>query len=75
MELKNWYLLEMMAGCCKVDIDVNKPRESRLAVAYECDRQGKVPEAIEAMTGVPLHEYDSMQLTVLSMILSPGRVL
>jgi len=24
----------------------------------KCDKLGKVPEAIEAMTGVPLHLYD-----------------
>lgn len=66
MELKNWYLLEMMARYHNVDIDPEKPRESRLAVAFECDRHGKIPEAIEAMTGIPLPEYDSMQLLVLS---------
>ena len=56
----------MMARACHVEIDPKKPRESRLAVAYNLDGQGKVPEAIEAMSGIPLHEYDSMELFVLS---------
>ncbi len=67
MKLKNWHLLEMMGEYYNVDIDSENPRDSRLAVALECDRHEKVPEAIEAMTGIPLHEYDPMELMVLSM--------
>jgi len=67
MELKNWELLEEKARYIGIDIDPEKPRDSRLAVALEYDKHGKIPEAIEAMTGVPLHETDPMQLMVLSM--------
>ena len=52
----------MMADYVGVEIDPEKPKESRVAVALECDKKRKVPEAIEAMTGVPLHEYDKGML-------------
>ena len=52
----------MMARYVGVEIDTQKPRDSRLAVAMKCDQLGKVPEAIEAMTAVPLHLYDKETL-------------
>ena len=61
-KLKEWSQLEMMANYVGVEIDPEKPRESRVAVALECDKKGNIPEAIEAMTGVPLHEFDKGML-------------
>ncbi|MBI2573527.1 hypothetical protein HYV86_06700 [Candidatus Woesearchaeota archaeon] len=63
MALLNWDRLEVQAEYesrryGQVEINPEKPYESRLAVALACDKRGAVPEAIEAMTGVPLHLYD-----------------
>jgi hypothetical protein len=58
MQLQNWEALEMMAKHVGVEIDPQKPRDSRLAVALKCDQLGKIPEAIEAMTAVLLPFYD-----------------
>lgn len=55
-----------MAKSLGVSIDKNNPRESRLAVALRCDELGRVPEAIGAMSGIPLHEYDKEELGILS---------
>lgn len=66
MKLKNWHLLQMMADYYKVKIDPQEPRDSRLTVALECDRHQKIPEAIEAMTGIPVNEHDPAQLIAFS---------
>ncbi len=66
MELKNWPGLKMMANYVKIKIDPEKPRESRLEVALAYDKKGQIPEAIEVMSGVPLHEHDPLYIMTLT---------
>ncbi|MBW2966601.1 hypothetical protein KY342_05845 [Candidatus Woesearchaeota archaeon] len=61
-ELKNWDTLTILADFIGIKINPEKPRESRLAVALEYDKQGKFYEAIEAISGTSIHEYSLSEL-------------
>jgi len=62
MGLQNWNLLEDLAKEVNVELDPSKPKESRLAVALAYDKQGKVPEAAQAMMGRPSNEISDLYL-------------
>ncbi|MBW2995560.1 hypothetical protein KY312_04365 [Candidatus Woesearchaeota archaeon] len=67
MALKNWETLQILAEYAGIEIDKKKPKESRLRVALELDKQGKIDEAIEAISGIPSYEYEPSYLSSLAL--------
>lgn len=64
-----WDRVEMVASQYELEIDQNKPRESRLKVALALDKEGRQMEAIEIMTGEDFdpHGVDGMLLLTYKM--------